>query len=412
VLAPEEVTLAVPWRSPAPQAKGAAAPRRAGRQAVEIVLSGDERVELEQVVRAGSSPQSLVKRARVVLLAADGKDNREIGRLVGMSESAVGRWRSRFHRGRPTALQDAPRSGRPSHYTPEQKARVLEKATQAPRDNGLPFSHWSSTDLAKLAKDAGIADSIHPTTVWRWLDDADLQPHRWRYWLQNMDPDFERRMQDVTGLYVRALDLAKRGIPVFCFDEKTGIQALERETPDIPMKPRKPHRRDHRYIRHGTTTLLGVFQVATGKVWGRFSARTAKATASILREVGESVPKAPEIHFVMDQLSTHWHHDVCQVVAVLSGVDYDPKAHRTGTQRKAFLAETSKRVVIHFTPKRASWLDQIEIWFSTLGRKLLNRASFTSVEELQRQIHKFMEHHNRFLARPYRWTYTGTPCKE
>jgi transposase len=363
-------------------------------------------------VRAGSSSQSLVKRARAVLLAAEGRDNREIGRMVGLSEKAVGKWRRRFHRGQLAGLRDAPRSGRPSPYSPEQKARVLQKATQAPRDNGLPFSHWSSTDLAKLAKDAGIADSIHPTTVWRWLDDADLQPHRWRYWLQNTDPDFETRMKDVTGLYVTALELAKQGIPVFCFDEKTGIQALERETPDISMKPGKPHRRDHRYIRHGTTTLLGVFQVSTGKVWGRFSPRTAKATAQVLREVGESVPNAPKIHFVMDQLSTHWHHEVCQVVAALSGIDYDPKKHRTGAQRKAFLGDPSKRVVIHFTPKRASWLDQIEIWFSTLGRKLLNRASFTSVEELQRAIFAFMDHHNRFLARPYRWTYTGRPCKE
>jgi len=399
-----------PWASP--REGEPTAPRRAGAKAVDIVLREDERQELEAIVRAGSSPQSLVRRARVALLAAEGKENREISRLVDLSEKAVGKWRRRFDKGRPAALRDAPRSGRPSRYTPEQKARVLQRATQAPRDNGLPFSHWSSTDLARLAKDAGIADSIHPTTVWRWLDDADLQPHRWRYWLQNTDADFETRMKDVTGLYVTALELAKQGIPVFCFDEKTGIQALERETPDIPMKPGKPHRRDHRYVRHGTTTLLGVFQVATGKVWGRFTPRTAKATAQVIRDVGESVPSAPKIHFVMDQLNTHWGHDVCQVVAALSGVEYDKKKHRTGTQRKAFLADVSKRVVIHFTPKRASWLDQIEIWFSTLGRKLLNRASFTSVPELERAIYAFMEHHNRFLARPYRWTYTGRPCKE
>jgi transposase len=401
----------VPCRSPQVEP---APPRLPGARAVEIVLREDERLELEAVVRAGSSPQSLVKRARVVLLAAEGKDNREIGRLVGFSEKAVGKWRRRFHSGQLAALGDAPRSGRPSRYTPEQKARVLQKATQAPRDNGLPFSHWSSPDLAKLAKDSGITGAIHPTTVWRWLNGADLQPHRWRYWLKITDPDFEARMQDVTGLYSKALELAKQGIPVFCFDEKTNIQALEREAPDVAMKPGKPHRRDHRYKRRGTTTLLAVFQVATGKVWGRFLPRTAKAAASIIREASEgaTVRGAPKIHFVMDQLSTHWHHEVCQVVAALSGIDYDPKKHRTGTQRKAFLADSSKRVVIHFTPKRASWLDQIEIWFSTLGRKLLNRASFTSVQELQCAIYAFMEHHNRLLARPYRWTYTGRPCKE
>jgi hypothetical protein len=288
---------------------------------------------------------------------------------------------------------------------------VIQKAIEAPRDNDVPFSHWSSPDLAKLAKAAGIVSSIHPSTVWRWLNGADLQPHRSRYWLKITDPDFETRMTDVTGLYLRAPELAKRGIPVFCFDEKTNIQALERQTPDLPMKPGKPHRRDHRYRRHGTTTLLGVFQVGSGKVWGDFfSKRPSPVVAGFLRRVCESVPQAPEIHFVMDQLNTHWSHEVCEVVAAFSGVLYDRKKHRTGALRKTFLADPSKRVVIHFTPVRGSWLDQIEIWFSTLGRKLLNRGSFTSVRELQERIVAFVNHHNRFLARPYRWTYTGRPC--
>ncbi len=345
-----------------------------GRKAPEIVLTNEERGELEGVVVAGSSPQRAVKRARVVLLAAEGKGNREIARIVGLSENVVGKWRRRFRKDGPVGLEDDPRPGRPSPYAAEQKARVIQKAIEAPRDNGLPFSHWSSPDLARLARDAGIASAIHPSTVWRWLNDADLQPHRSRYWLKITDPEFETRMKDVTSLYLQAPKLAKLGIPVFCFDEKTNIQALERQTPDLPMRPGKPQRRDHRYHRHGTTTLLGVFQVASGKVWGDFfSKRPAPVVAGFLRRVCESVPQAPKIHFVMDQLNTHWSHDVCEVVAARSGVPYDRKKHRTGALRRAFLADATKCVVVHFTPIRGSWLDQIEVWLSTLGRKQLSQ---------------------------------------
>jgi putative transposase len=196
-------------------------------------------------------------------------------------------------------------------------------------------------------------------------------------------------------------------------DEKTSMQALERMTPDIPVKVGKTARRDHRYRRRGTTVFLGALQVATGKVWGYFTEeRPASVFAEFLRRLCESVPDAPKIHIVMDQVSTHWHLEVCRVVAALSGVEFDPSKLKKGAQRKAFLGDANKRVVVHFTPVRASWLDQIEIWFSLLGRKVLNRASFKSVRELQERVVEFVDYYNRFLARPYRWTYTGTPCRK
>jgi hypothetical protein len=221
-------------------------------------------------------------------------------------------------------------------------------------------------------------------------------------------------MKDVTGLYLRAIALSKAGIPVFCVDEKTGMQALQRETPDRPTRPGRVRRRDHRYKRRGTTCFIGVFEVGTGKVWGRFVAsRDSATTAALIAEVCEaaSVKKAPAVHFVMDQLSTHSSMALCEVVAAQSGLDLDPKTVKTGALRRAFLLDPQKRVVVHFTPKRASWLDQIEVWFSILGRKVLLAESFVSIVDLQAKVCAFVDYYNRYQARPFRWTYTGAPCR-
>lgn len=350
-------------------------------------------------------------RARIILLADDGLTNRAIAEELGCDEDTVGTWRRRFSKGGPKGLRDLPRSGRPSKFTSDQRARVLAKATEKPCDNGLPFSHWDSRALADLAVEAGITVSIHPTTVWRWLNDADLQPHRVRYWLQSHDPDFEVRMLDITSLYLRALDLAKVGIPTFCIDEKTSIQAKARKCLDLPMIPGVPQSIDHHYVRHGTLCLTAGFEVATGLVQGILTPdRPATVLASFVRNLCETVPDAPEIHLVLDQLNTHWHHEICKVVADLSGIVYDPEAHKVGKDRRRFLLDPEKRVVVHFTPKSGSWLNQVEIWFGLLCRKLLRRESFASLMNLAERIESFIAYYNRHLAHPYRWTYTGRPC--
>ncbi len=388
--------------------------RKGGRRAAEVVLRTCERKNLEGVVRAVTSSQRDALRARIILLAAQHLDNREIAETVGVTAKVVGKWRRRFASEGAKALKDAPRSGRPWVYTPEQKAWYLQKVLESARDNEVPIGRWTCSQLVEFAKRAGLVPTPDPATLSRWLKDADIQPHRWRYWFQITDPDFETRMKDVTGVYLRAIALAKAGIPVFCVDEKTNMQALERERPDRPTRRGKVRRREHRYKRRGTTTLIGVFHVATGKVWGRFVPRhDAKTFAEVVAQVldAESVKRATEVHFVTDQLSTHWHLAVCEVVAKASGREFAPKELRSGKQRKAFLLESTKRVVFHFTPRRASWLDQIEIWFSILARRVLIAESFPSVEDLQKKVVAFIEFYNRYLARPFRWTYTGAPCR-
>ena len=388
-------------------------PRKGGRRAPEITLLPEERAHLERIGLAATSPRRDAERARMTLLACDGLMNTEIAARLGKHPDTVGRWRMRAFRSGVKGLRDAPRSGRPSHFTAEEKARVLQKAIETPRENGVPITHWSKTSLARLAVEAGIVRAIHPTTVWRWLNKADLKPHLSRLWLKSTDPDFDERMRDVVSVYLSTPQGAKDGDLVYSIDEKTSIQALERKYEDIPMRPGKPTRREHEYIRHGTACLTAAFNVATGEVSGVLTPdRPATVFAAFLEKLFASARGAPKIHVVVDQLNTHWHHEACRVVAEASGCFYDPEKHKTGPQRRAFLTDRNKRVVFHFTPKHASWLNQVEIWFSTLSRKVIGRGSFTSIEDLKSKILEFISYHNRVLAHPYRWTYTGTPCRD
>lgn len=386
--------------------------RTPGRRAAAVALRACERTELERVARAATSSQRDALRAKIILLAVQGLINEEIAEELGVTAKTVGKWRRRFAKEGPKALNDAFRSGREPTYTAEQKAWYFQTVLQSARENGVPISRWTGAELVAFAERAGLDPTPDPATLWRWLDQADIKPHKWRYWLQITDPDFETRMKDVTGVYLQAIALMKAGIPVFCIDEKTGMQALSRETPDRPTRPGKARRRDHRYKRHGTTCFIGVFHVATGKVWGRFVlSRDAKTFAALVAEVCDHFPKAKAIHFVTDQLNTHWHLEVCKVVAERSPLAHEPKELKTGKQRKAYLLDATKRVIFHFTPLRGSWLDQIEIWFSILSRKLLLLESFTSILDLQTKVYEFMNHWNRYLAHPFRWTYTGATCR-
>jgi len=385
---------------------------RRGPKPVAIQLVADERDALERLLRTATAAQRDVLRAHIVLLAAEGHANSAIAEMLGVEENTVGKWRRRFAKRRIAGLVDEPRSGRPPKFTARQKIRVLKKATQRPRDHGVPFSHWDSAALSRLAVEAGIAESIHPTTVWRWLNEADLKPHRVQYWLQSPDPDFEERSQDVIRVYLEARRRAKQGIATFSIDEKTSIQARERVRPDLPMIRGIPQRREHEYKRHGTLCLTAGLNVATGEVQGLLTPdRPAPVFARFLEDLIASVPDAKKIHIVADNLNTHLHHDACGVVAVASDIPYDPDRFETMPERGKFLMSPRHRVVFHFTPKHASWLNQIEIWFSVLARKLLNRESFASLRALRAAIRRFISYYNRHLAHPYRWTYTGTPSR-
>jgi transposase len=281
-------------------------------------------------------------------------------------------------------------------------------ATRPPSEDGVPTTHWSATDLAGAAVRDGIVGSISRVTVWRLLDQAAIKPHRWHYWLNSPDPDFEAKMLNIVDLYLHAQELFNRGEIVVSVDEKTSMQALERRYPHQLPGPGRVERIEHEYIRHGTCCLTAALEVATGEVYGHLTAdRPAAVFADFVESLCGQYAAARKIHVVLDNLNTHWHELTCRAVAEISSCPLPPV--QTGVQRKAFLTSPDKRVVFHFTPSHASWLNQIEIWFGTLSRKLIRRGNFTCVGDLERRIIEFIEYYDEYLAHPYRWTYTGKP---
>jgi hypothetical protein len=237
-----------------------------------------------------------------------------------------------------------------------------------------------------------------------------------RYYLtQEPDPQSDEKIGDINGLYHTAQERAARGEAVMSTDEMTGIQALERKYPDLPMQPGRVLRREFEYKRHGTLSLIANFNVASGHI-GQVSVgptRNEKDFAAHIRRTVEGNPTVIQWHFISDNLNTHMSETLVRYVAEESDLAIDLGIKRKSgilfskRTRAAFLSNPSHRIVFHYTPKHASWMNQIEIWFSILARKLLRHGNFTSVADLKAKILAFIAYFNRTMAKPFRWTYQG-----
>jgi transposase len=339
----------------------------ANRPAPALVLRKGDRVELERLTRSTSVRAGLAQRARIVLLAADGVGNTEIAERVGVARQTVLTWRARYCGGGIAALADEDRPGRPRTVD---QARIITE-TLKPPPKSLGVTHWSTRLLGDRLK---VANSTI-AKAWRAYG---LQPWRTGSFRFSTDPMLEAKVVDVVGLY---LDPPENAV-VLCVDEKSQIQALERAAPILPMQPHLIERRSHDYRRHGTTTLFAALNVATGKVTARFQPRHRHEEFLVfLRQIARAYPHQG-LHLVMDNYAAHKHAAV-----------------------KEWLA-ANPRVVVHFTPTHASWMNMVETWFSMAERQAIHRGSYRSVRELTTAIRAYIDGWND-RAHPFTWTKTA-----
>ena len=285
-------------------------------------------------------------------------------------------------------------------------------ACESPEDCGRPITNWSRRELRKEAIDRGIVPNISERHIGRILEEANLQPHRNRYWLNcKNDPKKKARITDICACHEHALQNPADAV-YYNLDEMTGIQALERIAKDIAMKPGKPRRVEFEYKRHGTTCLLAVRNVATGQVTGWCNpTRTEDDTLKFIIDLIDMDPGCRQHHFICDNLNTHKSESLVLLVAAIEGDDQDLGVKgRRGilkniASREKYLTDPSHEIVFHYTPKHASWINQIEVWFSILVRKLLRWISVKSVAQLNAKILEFIDYYNRTMAKAFRWRY-------
>jgi transposase len=337
-----------------------------GRPTAPLVLEAEEREYLERQVRRRRIARPMSERCRIILRCADGIQSKVVAAELGVHEHTVGKWRRRFLRDRVEGLLDEARPGKPRTIDDDQVAVVIERTL---RSTPADATHWS---IRTMAGETGFSH----TTIRRIWTAFGLQPHRSETFKLLSDPLFVDKVRDIVGLYLSPPNRAL----VLSVDEKSQIQALDREQPVLPMMPGVPERRTHSYVRHGTTSLFAALDIASGFVIGKcYKRHRATEFLDFLKQIDARVPPDLDIHIVMDNYATH----------------------KTALVR-AWLARR-RHYHVHSTPTSASWINQVERWFAELTRKRLRRGVHTSTSQLKQDIRSFIDRHNE-NPKPYRWT--------
>jgi transposase len=330
---------------------------------VTVFVSDHNRGKLEALLRSGKTEQRLVRRIGIVLAFAEGLDVKRVARRCGCNRETARLWRDRWVQDGLEGLSDAPGRGRKPTYIGEEEVKIIAATLEAPEDE----THWSARRLAKKVK-------ASKSTVQRIWSRNRLQPHCQKTFKYSNDPQLVEKVVDIVGVYLSPPEKAL----VLSIDEKSQIQALNRTQPLLPLKFGHPECRTHDYERNGTTTLFAALNVATGEVVGKCKkAHKHQDFLDFLKIIDETYPKG-EIHLILDNYATHKH----------------PRVKRWFARRP--------RYMLHFTPTSASWMNQIETWFSILTRRAVRRGSFKGVTPLRKAIHEFIDQWNE-EALPFKW---------
>jgi transposase len=337
-----------------------------GRIAQPVKIQDGDKAMLEAWSRRPKTAQALATRARIVLLAAAGQTSSAIAAELKVHLQTVSKWRRRFVGRGLDGLLDEPRPGQPRKLTDSQIESVITKTLES---KPAGATHWSTRTLAQ-------ATGLNQTAISRIWRAFALQPHRSENFKLSKDPLFIDKVRDIVGLYMNPPDRAM----VFCVDEKSQIQALERTAPLLPLRPGQAERRAHDYKRHGTTSLFAALDTRTGRVLGKtFRRHRAKEFRQFLDLIEDNVPADLDVHLILDNSSTH------KTAAIQRWLVKRPRYH------------------LHFTPTSSSWLNLVERWFAALTDKQLRRNSFYSTRQLEQAIREFLAVHNA-QPKPFVWT--------
>jgi len=337
-----------------------------GRPIPPVELSDEVRANLGSIANSRSLPHALVRRAKIILMAADGINNTMIAKKLSLSNPTVGIWRKRFLDQGLMGLYDEAKPGTPRTISDEKIARLIRQTLNSAPPNA---THWSCRTMAKQMK-------VSKDTVQRIWSTFNIRPHRQKHFSLSTDPFFIEKVRDIVGLYLNPPDKAM----VLCVDEKSQIQALDRTQPVLPMGLGYVEGITHHYQRHGTLTLFAALDLTSGQVITDCKQRHRhQEFLQFLRQIDANIPAKLDIHMVVDNYATHKHPKVKQWLAAR------PRYH------------------IHYTPTYSSWLNQVEIWFNIITQKAIRRGSFRSVKELRKKIDQFVQNYNTD-CKPFRWT--------
>jgi transposase len=411
-------------------------------KAAKITLTDRMFDILTQLTGSRNSSAAVVLRARVILLAFEKQANQEIATHLGMCAKTVGRWRRRwqasfealcrmqfeetgaaFRRAIMECLSDAPRSGSPGHFTSEQIVELIGIACEHPESSDRPVTTWTGKELADEAQKRKIVDRISASHVNRILREVDLQPHRSQYWCNTTEKDlelFSQQVEVVCQTYLDASQLYHQfNTHTICVDEMTSLQAIERDAATKLPRPGQTAKVEFQYTRHGTACMTGSWHVVQGQMICPTISET-RDNEDFAKHIEQTIATDPEAGWVIiaDNLNTHCGEPLVRMIANQLGIDAATlgvtKKHgilKSMASRRAFLSEVSHRIRFVYTPKHSSWLNQIEIIFGIINRRVLRRGNFTSRMELVDNLKRFVNYFNETIAKPMNWNYTGRPTR-